>query len=91
MKTIPGAVTIEETAVNGEERDTKGTDRGNKIEEIDQEIPPLDQIRSKGLTISEEKATMKNVDCAGKIVIGQITAVVVKLVVDLPTLGETIV
>ena len=91
MKTIPGAVTIEDTAVNGEERDTKGTDRGNKVEEIDQEIPPLVQTRSKGMTISEEKATMKNVDCAGKIVIGQITAVVVKLVVDLPTLGETVV
>ena len=91
MKTIPGAVTIEETAFNGEERDTKGTDRGNEVEEIDQEIPPLVQTRSKDMTISEEKATMKNVDCAGKIVIGQITAVVVKLVVDLPTLGETVV
>ena len=43
------------------------------------------------MTISEEKAIMKNVDCAGKNVIGQITAVVVKLVVDLPALGETVV
>ena len=48
-----------------------GTDIGNKSQEIEQELPPPDQIRAKERTIIEGKTTMTNVDYVGKRAIGE--------------------
>ena len=41
MKTLTGALIV---AVTGVKRDTKGTNIGNKVQVIEQELAPQDQI-----------------------------------------------
>ena len=67
LKPITAAVTVDETAVTWKEVDAKGTNIGNQVQEMEQELPPLDQIRAK----ESQERTMTNVDYVGKKVIGQ--------------------
>ena len=66
MKRLPGAVTVEVTAVTGEERDTKGTDIGSKVQEIEQEL--THQIRANEMKIQKGKLFT---DYVSRKVIGQ--------------------
>ena len=85
MKRIPEAVTVEVTAFTREERDAKGTDIGSKVQEIEQEL--LHQIRANEMKIQKGKLFT---DYVSKKVVGQKTAVIVLLVVALPTLSEAV-
>ena len=80
LTTLPGAGTVEETAVTGEECDAKRIGKSKEVQEIEQEIPSANQMRANELIIPERKTTLSNVDyVASKEVIGQKTALIVLL------------
>ena len=85
MKRIPKAVTVEVRAFTGEERDAKGTDIESKVQEIEQEL--THQKRANEMKIENGKLFT---DYVSKKVIEQKTAVIVLLVVALPTLSEAV-
>ena len=66
VKTIPGARTVKETSVTGEECDAKGADIGKNVQGITQEFPSLHQTRANEKTTVERKKTITNGDCLGK-------------------------